>query len=70
MAFLQIISNNILPLLVFVTIGYMLDKKFNLDVKALNKLTFFVVLPSLIFYSVYSAKIDMTMITVFIVGCV
>lgn len=41
MAFLQIISNNILPLLVFVTIGYMLDKKFNLDVKALNKLTFF-----------------------------
>ena len=48
----------------------MLDKKFNLDVKALNKLTFFVVLPSLIFYSVYSAKIDMTMITVFIVGCV
>ena len=48
MAFLQIISNNILPLIVFIAIGYILDIVFTLDVKTLNKLTFFVVLPSFI----------------------
>ena len=58
MAFLQIISNNILPLIVFIAIGYILDIIFTLDVKTLNKLTFFVVLPSFIFYSVYSASIN------------
>ena len=38
MAFLQIISNNILPLIVFIAIGYILDIIFTLDVKTLNKL--------------------------------
>lgn len=70
MAFLQIITNNIFPLLIFVAIGYFLDRKFHLDVKALNKLTFFVVLPSLIFYSIYSAQIDAAMINVFLLACV
>ena len=32
MAFLQIISDNILPLLVFVAIGYFLDRRFTLNV--------------------------------------
>ena len=69
MAFLQIISNNILPLIVFIAIGYILDIIFTLDVKTLNKLTFFVVLPSFIFYSVYSASINITMINVFFFAC-
>lgn len=70
MAFLQIISNNILPLIVFIAIGYILDIIFTLDVKTLNKLTFFVVLPSFIFYSVYSASINITMINVFFFACI
>ena len=40
MAFLQIISDNILQLLVFVAIGYILDRGFPLDVTSLTKLTF------------------------------
>ena len=70
MAFLQIISNNILPLIVFIAIGYILDIVFTLDVKTLNKLTFFVVLPSFIFYSVYSASINIAMINVFFFACI
>jgi predicted permease len=66
MAFIQIISDNIMPLLVFVAIGYVLDMKFTIDVKSLTRLTFFIVLPSLIFYSIYSADIDMSMVTVFL----
>ena len=47
MAFLQIISDNIVPLLVFVAIGYLLDLRYHLDVISLNKLTFFIVLPKI-----------------------
>lgn len=66
MAFLQIITDNILPLLVFVCIGYLMDRKFNLNVASLTKLTFYVVLPSFIFYSIYMAKLDMNLFNVFI----
>lgn len=48
MAFLQIISDNILPLLIFVAIGYCMDRRFRLDVSSLTKLTFYVVLPCFI----------------------
>lgn len=68
MAFLQIISDNIVPLLVFVAIGYLLDLRYHLDVISLNKLTFFVVLPSFIFYSIYVAEIDMTLLNVFLMA--
>ena len=49
MAFLQIISDNILPLLIFVAIGYCMDRRVRLDVSSLTKLTFYVVLPCFIF---------------------
>lgn len=67
-AFLQIITDNIVPLLVFVAIGYVLDVKFKMDVSSLTKLTFYVVLPCFIFYSIYVAKLDMTMLNVFILA--
>lgn len=70
MAFLQIIVDNIFPLLIFVGIGYVLDRKFKLDVSSLTKLTFHVVLPCFIFYSIYVAKLDMTMVHVFLLACV
>ncbi len=65
MAFLQIISDNILPLLVFVGIGYLLDLRFKLDLLSLNKLTFFIVLPSFIFYNITVSELDMAMLNVF-----
>lgn len=70
MAFLQIISDNIVPLLVFVAIDYLLDLRYHLDVISLNKLTFFIVLPSFIFYSIYVAEIDMTLLNVFLMAFV
>lgn len=65
MAFLQIITDNILPLLIFVCIGYFMDKKFKMEVTSLTKLTFYVVLPCFIYYSIYVAKMDMSMVQVF-----
>ena len=57
MAFLQIITDNILPLLVFVAIGYLMDKKYHLDVGSLTKLTFYIILPCFIFYSINIALV-------------
>ncbi len=70
MALLQILIDNILPLLVFICMGYMLDKKYNLHVISLNKLTFYIVLPCFIFYSIYCAKFDMSLVNVFVLCCV
>lgn len=70
MAFLQIITDNILPLLIFVVIGYGLDRKFNLDVQSLTKLTFYVVLPCFIFYSIYVAELSLSLINVFILSII
>lgn len=68
MEFLQIIINNIIPLIIFVAIGYVLDVKFKLQVAALTKLTFYVVLPSFIFYSIYNAKINITLLNVYFIA--
>lgn len=68
MEFLQIIINNIVPLIIFVAIGYILDVKFKLQVSALTKLTFYVVLPSFIFYSIYNAKINITLLNVYFIA--
>lgn len=70
MAFLNIITDNILPLLIFVIIGYLLDRRFALDIQSVTKLTFFVVLPCFIFYSIYNANIDMALINVFLCGAI
>lgn len=40
MAFLSIITDNILPLILFVAIGYLMDRQFHLNVASLTKLTF------------------------------
>lgn len=68
MAFLQIITDNILPLLVFVAIGYLMDKKYHLDVGSLTKLTFYIILPCFIFYSINIADIDFRLFHVFLIA--
>ena len=69
MAFLHIITDNILPLILFVVIGYLMDRRFQLNVASLTKLTFYLVLPCFIFYSIYSAELDMNLVNVFLFCC-
>lgn len=70
MAFLSIITDNILPLILFVAIGYLMDRQFHLNVASLTKLTFYVVLPCFIFYSIYSAELDINLLNVFLLCCI
>lgn len=50
MELFQILCNDILPLLFFISAGYAIDAKFNLDLNTFNKLLIWIVLPSFIFY--------------------
>ncbi len=53
MALLQILWNDILPLLIFIGAGWFLDSRFKLDLNTYTKLTTRAVLPVFIFYSIY-----------------
>lgn len=68
MELLHILTDNIFPLLIFISIGYALDKKYNLDVSSLTKLTFYIILPCFIFYSICISHIDVSLLHVFLVA--
>lgn len=56
----HIFITSMVPLLLLTIAGWVIDKKFNLDMKTLSKLNFFIFLPSFIFYSMYNAKFDIS----------
>lgn len=53
MIFLEILWNDILPLVVFLAAGWFMDSKFKLDLNTYAKLVTRVVLPAFIFYTMY-----------------
>ena len=75
MVFLFIIEHTMLPIFGLVLIGFLLDRKFHIDVKTLSKFMFYLVIPSFIFTNVYETEFppaSVTMIaamTVFMVFC-
>lgn len=56
-AFLFIITNNIIPIFIIISVGYLLNKKFNLDILTLSKLNFYIFVPSFIFTNLYTTDI-------------
>ncbi len=60
MILLQILWNDILPLMAFLAAGWIMDSKFKLDLNTYSKLTTRVVLPCFIFYSMYLYQPDST----------
>ncbi len=62
--FLFILLHNIVPIFVVILVGFIMGKKFNLDIKTLSKLNFYVFVPSFIFTKLYSSDIPFKMINV------
>lgn len=58
MDILQILSYDILPLLLFIGAGYLLDSRFHLDLNTYNKIIIHVILPCFIFYSMVQFRPD------------
>lgn len=66
--FLHILSHNIIPILVLITLGFLLSKKFDLHIFSLSKLMFYLFVPSFIFVNLYLTELKLNMLTVFFCG--
>jgi predicted permease len=55
---------NILPILIIISAGFLLEKKFHLDIATLTKIAFYILIPVFLFVSVYTSDIDATMLLV------
>lgn len=63
--FLHILGYNILPIFLLIILGYILSKRFDLNIFTLSKLNFYIFVPAFIFVNLYSTKLAFDMIRVF-----
>lgn len=56
---LQIFMQNILPIFILVTLGFLLSRKFSLDTGTLNKLNFWLLIPAFTFANLYVTDIGL-----------
>jgi len=64
--FFQILGHNMLPIFILISLGFLLSRKFNLDIMTLSKLNFYLFTPAFVFQNLYIKKIPPEMIKVFI----
>lgn len=56
MVFLYVIEHTMLPLFTLVLIGFLVDRKFHLQVGPLSKFMFYLVIPCFIFTNIYTTE--------------
>jgi len=66
--FFHILSHNITPIFILIGLGFILSKKFTLDIPTLSKLLFYLVVPSFIFVNLYEAILKIDMLKIFFCG--
>lgn len=64
MIMLNILSHNIFPIFVLVGLGFLLAKKFSLDIGTLNKINFYILVPAFTFVYLYTTPIPLEMLKV------
>lgn len=60
--FFFILTHNIMPVFFVIILGYLIHKKFNLDIRTLSKVTFFAFVPALIFVKIYDTEIQVDLL--------
>ncbi|TCT16995.1 hypothetical protein EDC18_101291 [Natranaerovirga pectinivora] len=55
--FFFILGNNILPIFLLIGAGFILSRKFDLDIKSLSKLNFYIFVPGFVFVSLYKTEV-------------
>jgi hypothetical protein len=68
--FLFILLNNIAPIFLIIYLGYILSKKFNLDIASLSKLNFYIFVPALSLVKIYQTDIDTNLLKVLLYAVV
>lgn len=64
--FLYILLRNIFPLVCVILVGFVLSKKFDMNINTMSKLNFYVYTPFFIFYQIYTTALPRDMIKVLI----
>ncbi len=62
--FFHILGHNIIPIFTLIILGFILSKKFNIDILSLSKLNFYLLVPAFIFVNLYTTPISLTMLSV------
>ncbi len=65
---LFILTNNILPIFILVILGYLVSRKFDLNILTLTKLNFFIFVPIFIFSNLYTTKLSFEMLKAFVIA--
>jgi len=60
--FLHILVNNVLPLSIMMAVGVLMQKLFDLNIKTLSKLNFYLFSPAVIFKLLYTTEISLSVI--------
>ena len=67
----HIFMNSMIPIFILIGVGFVLDRKFKLDLYTLSKLNFYILLPTFVFRAMYEAKFtSSTLEIVFCALCV
>ncbi|WP_058485727.1 AEC family transporter [Defluviitalea phaphyphila] len=64
--FLFILMNNIFPIFILISLGFLLSKKFNLDIYTISKLNFYIFVPTFTFVNLYTTDIELKLLKVII----
>ncbi len=62
--FLHILGHNIIPVFIIIGLGFLVSKRFNLNIHSLSKLTFYIFVPAFIFYNLYTAELTFDMLKI------
>jgi len=62
--FLHILGNNIIPIFIIIGLGYIISRKFDLNISTLSKLNFYLFVPAFIFYNLYTTDLSWDMLKI------
>ncbi|EKQ57036.1 MULTISPECIES: AEC family transporter [unclassified Clostridium] len=68
--FLHILGNNIIPIFTLIGLGYIVSKKFDLNIFTLSKLNFYIFVPGFIFYNIYTTNLSFDMLKILLFSIV
>lgn len=61
--FTFILTQNLLPIFIQICIGFIIQKKFKLSIQTMSKIQIYILIPSLLFDSIYNSEIKQDVIT-------
>jgi len=66
--FASIILNNIIPIFILISLGYLMDKKFNIDINSLSKLSLYLYVPAFTFVNLMLTDVSADLLLVVILA--